>query len=263
LDAKGALADPLERKAAEIDLSAKLDSEALVQSNRAIVIQQGQILDYQGKVQRQQLDITQRGKLQGAIAEVGQTAPTTQGANIQNTLFNAAANKQGTQYYVDFASSLTNAAKRNPIELPRFNSPYDSRSNYNIPGAKEPTKLGVSTAPSNAGSLDLRAGIDIPRFRTEEYETYQRNNRSRYQEFVANPVNVQIGPTVAQVRQESQDRSRVTTNPESKPPTIINLQMTNDFKLNVANSTESKDAFVNNTLGAIEEVLRLVEAKNK
>lgn len=263
LDAKGALADPLERQAAQIDLSAKLDAAALVQSNRSILAQQGQILNYSNSVQRQQLDITQRGKLQGAIAEVGQTSTDTRGANIQNTLFNAVADQQGTQYFVDFANSLTEAAKRNPINLPRFSSPYDPASNYNVPGAKEPNKLGVGTSPSGAGSLNLNTAIDVPRFRKEEYDTYQRNARSRYEEFVANPVNVQISPNVRQVQQESQDRSRSSVNTPDVKPITVNLQMTNDLKINVADSKESKDEIVNNTLGSIEQVLRLVEAKYK
>ncbi len=307
LDAKGALADPLERRAAQIDLSAKLDSEALVQSNRAIVIQQGQILDYQGNVQRQQLDITQRGKLQGAIADVAQTSAPNQKIDLNNTLFNAAADRQGTQYYVDFANSVVEQAQLNPIVLPRFNSSYEPPRDGNQPsvltttgtdgsinitgtppkldpnrpkefnnldfGAGATTKQPTVSTQLEAdgsititgGSTNVRSGgIDIPRFRAEEYDNFQRNNRSRYEEFVVNPVNTAISPNVRQVQQESQDRSRSQVNPTNdKPPTIINLQMTNDLKINVADSKESKDTIVNNTLGAIEQVLRLVEAKYK
>jgi hypothetical protein len=263
LDAKGSLADPLERQAAEIDLSAKLDAKALVESNRVLLVQQGQILTYQGTVQRQQLDITQRGKLQGALAEVGETSTGTRGAYLQNQLFNAVGRQEGTQYYVDFANQVTAEAKLNPIALPQFNSPYDSRSNYNV-NSPDPTKLAVPTTRSGAGSLDFSSGVDVPRFRTEEYNQYQRNARSRYEEFVVNPINTQVSPQVRQVQQESQERTRNTqpNAPEIKP-IVVNLQMTNDLKINVADSKESKDEIVNNTLGSIEQVLRLVEAKYK
>jgi hypothetical protein len=296
LDAKGALADPLERRAAEIDLSSKLDNEALVQSNRTIIAQQGQILNYSAYTQRQQFDITQRGKLQGAIAEVGQTEPTTQGANTINTLSNAIVDQQSTQFYVDFAKNITEQARVNPIQLPRFNSPYDSRSNYNVLGAADPTKLGVGNASvrSGVGNLDFGAGaatakstistkleadgsititgastnvrsggVGVPRFRAEEYDQYQRDAKARYQEFVVNPIDTQVSPQVRQVQQESQERTRDrAATPEIKP-IVVNLQMTNDLKINVADSGESKDEIVNNTLGSIEQVLRLVEAKYK
>jgi hypothetical protein len=102
--------------------------------------------------------------------------------------------------------------------------------------------------------------VDLPRFKSIDYDNFQRNAEARYQEFVRQPIKVEISPQVQQVQQRQSSADRPI--PEVQPK-IINVQMTNDLKINVADGKEGKQSIVNNTLQSLEEILRLVEGKNQ
>lgn len=147
-----------DKLAAKLDLQAKEDQFALVQSQGQFLIQQQQMQEYQSKIQRIQLDYTQKGQLQSVIADVGRSSPLTSKAYIENNLANAIGRQEGTEFYKAWADSMIGEAKRNPMVLPTFNSPFDSRSNYNRPGVADPQKLtpsGSVNSLSSAGSLDF------------------------------------------------------------------------------------------------------------
>jgi hypothetical protein len=44
-------------------------------------------------------------------------------------------------------------------------------------------------------------------------------------------------------------------------PVTVNLQMTNDIKISVADATETKDTITSSTLSSLETVLRMVKEK--
>jgi hypothetical protein len=263
LQIKGNLADPLEVRAAQLDLDAKLQQQALTRSNRDLIAQQEQIANYSAIAQRTQLEYTQKGKIVGALAEVSNTLPITQKGNFQNTLFNAGARAEGLEYYQQFSQNFIDNAKRTPFVLPQYSSAYDPRSNYNNPRVAAPTKvapIGNVLGRSDAGSLDLNPRIDAPKFNTVNYDNYQRDAQARYQEFVRSPIKIEISPQAQQVQQESvRQRSEVGAQP--KPAISVNLQMTNDIKVSVADAAATKEPIVNSTLQGLEDVIRLVNAK--
>lgn len=261
---KGDLADPNEKRAAELDLAAKLDNQALVRGNREILARQGQYLEYSAQVQRIQLDLTQRGKLQSNLAEVGENLPDTQKANFQNRLFNAAARGEGTEYFKEWADGVVNEAKRNPIVLPQFGSPYSG--NYNRPGVADPNKLAPSAQDlyrSTAGSIDFSSSV-APSLTTIDTSRYQQDAQARYREFVANPVQIQISPQVRESQQQGrreESQRRRDEDKSVKPIVIQNLHMTNDLKLSIANSTEAKSTVESNVLESVEGIARLIKEK--
>ena len=277
---KGKLADPNEVRAAELDLSAKLDNQALVRSNRDILAQQKQFIDYSAQVERIKLDLKQKGELQGALANYGAALPQTAKANFETDLFNSIARQEGAQYYKDWADGVAKQSQTNPIALPQFNSPYDSRSNYNRPGVADPTKLvpaGSVLRSSGAGSVDfqLPAAPAITPIDTERYQRFapvgfpdaksesrQRDAQARYREFVANPVKIEISPQVRESQQQGR-RQEAEGRREEKPvkPIVINLQMTNDLKIQVANSGEAKSKVEENVLGSIEDIARRIKER--
>lgn len=149
-----------EKQTARLDLESKEDQLGLVQSQGQFLVQQQQMLDYSQKVQRIQLDYTQKSQLQNAIADVGRNSSATPKAYIENNLANAIGRQEGTEFYKSWADGMVRQAELNPMVIPTFSSPFDSRSNYNRPGVAEPQKLtpgnDVNTR-SNAGSLDFTA----------------------------------------------------------------------------------------------------------
>jgi hypothetical protein len=260
--AKGNLADPNEVRAAELDLSAKLDAAALVRSNRDILAQQGQLINYSAQVERFKQDLTQKGKLQSALAEYGAALPQTAQANFETELFNRMLQQQGTDTYKKWADAIVKQNQANPIALPQFNSPYDSRSNYNAPGVADPTKLapaGSVLRRSGAGAVDFTLP-PAPQIQPIDTSRYQKDAEARYQEFVANPVKIEISP---QVRESQQQGRRTEEKREEKPvkPIVINLQMTNDLKIQVTNSGEAKSKVEENVLGSIEGIARLIKER--
>jgi hypothetical protein len=262
---KGNLADPLEKRAAELDLSSKLDAQALTRSNRGIIAQQEQASNYSAYAQRVQLDYTQKRKLQSTLAEVANTRSETEKAELSNRLFNAIGSQRGTEYYKEWADAVVKEAKLNPVVFPQFSSPYDPRSNYNRPGVADPTKLAPSNEVnyrSGAGGLDFSQSA--PNLQGLDTSRFQRDAQARYAEYVANPIKIEFSPQVREAtsqgrRQERSDRQNDAS--EIKPIVINNLNVTNDMKIQVADSKEGKSAVENNFLESFEGIVRLAKEK--
>jgi uncharacterized protein YdcH (DUF465 family) len=257
------LSNPLDIRRAKLDLSAKEQQYAYTQAQGKLLDRQDASIKYQADVQRYQLELTQKTKSQQALLEYGKTLPTDQSNRFENNLSNAIFRQEGAEYYRQIVKQeLQNVPN---LKLPYFNSPYDPSSNYNRIGQPEPNKLPLPTSVygrTSAGSLNLTPPIVAPAIVPVSLEQFQRDAKSRYEEFAARPVKVEISPLVRQVQQEGRLSTTPIINsvPEIKPITV-NLTMTNNTKIDVASGQESKESMLQSTLGAIEDVVRLVKEK--
>jgi uncharacterized protein YdcH (DUF465 family) len=258
--------NPLDIAKAELDLSAKEQQYAYIQAQGKLLDRQDASIKYTADVQRYQLELTQKTKSQQALLEYGKTLPIDQSNRFENNLSNAIFREEGTEYYRQMIKQeLQNVPN---LKLPYFNSPYDPSSNYNRIGQPEPNKLPLPTAVygrTSAGSLDLTPPIAAPIPQKVNLEQFQLDAKSRYEEFTARPVKVEISPLVRQVQQEGRlggsDRTNSANPTVDVKPITVNLQMTNNTKIDVANAEESKDSMLQSTLGAFEGILRLVKEK--
>lgn len=250
LEAKGKLADPIEKRAAELDLKAKLDAQVLTRSNRGIIAQQEVANNYSAYAQRQQLDYKQKNQLQEALVNYSNTGDDVK-AQMQNDLFNAIGRGEATKYYEEWAQNVVKNAP--PLAVPQFNSPYDSRSNYNRPGVAEPQKLIPSSDVTVKSGLGTLEPTRVPQLNAIDTTQFQRDAAARYAEFIRQPIKVEV----ERVYSTPTERGKS----ELVKPINLNLQLTNDIKIAVASGQETKDTIVNSSLDAIDDVLRLAKER--
>ncbi len=251
---KGNLADPNEVKAAQLDYEAKLQQLDLTRSNRVLLGQQQTILDQNASIQREQLEQTQKVKLQGAAIDYSKTQSIGRAGKLQNDIFNAGVRDEELKYYQDLTTNIVGNAPKNAA-LPSFNSAYDSRSNYNVPGAANPEKLAVPTVRSTAGNINFTP--NIPNLRIESYDRSISDLRDRYQNFSDRPINIEVKlpPELTSIQQQAQARS---SDPLTAPVKTNNIQLNSPITVYVADAKETKGAVTNNVLDGLYEVLRLV-----
>jgi hypothetical protein len=81
---------------------------------------------------------------------------------------------------------------------------------------------------------------------------------------VRQPIKIEISPAVRESQQEGRRQEaegrRQPTEPV-KPIVINNLNVTNDMKVQVANSKEGKSEVENNFLGTFEGIARLIKER--
>lgn len=151
---------------------------------------------------------------------------------------------------------------------PRSNIILQPQSVILDPTNLKPNAQGVLDFTPSAGITGQASGlgklIDVPRFNTESYDRYQEDARSRYAEYVASPIKIEVSP---QVQQQVQNRAgqREANGVQLPPvkPIVVNLQMTNNVTNHVQDATETKETMTSGALQSIEDVLRLVEQKYK
>jgi uncharacterized protein YdcH (DUF465 family) len=267
--------NPLDIAKAELDLSAKEQQYAYIQAQGKLLDRQDASIKYTADVQRYQLELTQKTKSQQALLEYGKTLPIDQSNRFENKLSNAIFRDEGLEFFRNMIRQEVRLAP--DLITPYFNSPYDPNSNYNRLGIAEPTKAPLPTSVygrTSAGSLNLTPPIAAPiplldgspDQKRVNLEQFQLDAKSRYEEFTARPVKVEISSLVKQVQQEGRfdtsNRNRQDRSPTvDVKPITVNLQMTNNTKIDVANSAETKDSMLQSTLGAFEGILRLVKEK--
>jgi hypothetical protein len=95
--------------------------------------------------------------------------------------------------------------------------------------------------------------ITPPTFQSVDIEQLQANAIARFREFSLNPIRSVRNPVVDTAPQPPQ--------PAPVKPIIINLDMTNNTKIEVADGTETKESMSKAALDSIEQIFRLVKEK--
>ncbi|WP_310410589.1 phage tail tape measure protein [Chamaesiphon sp. OTE_8_metabat_110] len=255
LYAKGNLADPNEIKAAQLDYQAKLQQLDLTRSNRVLLGQQQVILDQNATLQREQLQQTQKVKLQSAAIDYSKTQSTGRAGELQNELFNAGVRDEGLKYYQSLATSIVGNAPSN-MAVPYFNSAYDPRSNYNVSGVANPERLAVPTVPSPAGTVDLTP--NIPNLKIESYDKSIADLRAKYQNFSDRPMNIEVKLPAELTKIQQQGQARNGDKPVA-PVKTNKIQLNSPITVYVADAKETKGAVTNSVLDGLYEVLKLVD----
>ena len=300
IQAKGALADPLELRRANLDLEVKEKQLGLTQGQGLLLERQKGLLDFQEKSQLLQFDLTQKSKLQQALLEQNKTLPQAEQAAANTQLAEAIYRQEGIGYYRDLLKTTVENA--GDLILPEFGL-GNQQPNVNRPSLPDPTIQAVyadyrGTDGEKFGSVDLTARSapklpSLPELRTGAVGSADQWRLVpiadlRYAQNQQTISNIPSAPAIVAPQFESIDLAALQANaiarfrefslsplapirnpvsntpaPNPTPATVqpITIYMTNDTKIEVADGAETKESMSKVALDSIEQIFRLVNER--